>query len=687
MSNRLRTAASPYLLQHAENPVDWYPWGEEALARARGEDKPIFLSIGYAACHWCHVMAHESFEEPQTAAHMNANFVCIKVDREERPDLDGIYMDAVVGLTGSGGWPLSVFLTPAGEPFYGGTYWPPVPRHGLPAFRDVLQKVAEAWRDRREAVLRAGREYVHALRSQLADAQAAPREGDIPARAAERLFRAYDWQYGGWGAAPKFPQPLAIEFLLTRAQAHHDRLGRDQAVHALTSMADGGIHDQVGGGFHRYAVDGQWSVPHFEKMLYDNALLARAYLHAWQLSGQPRFRLVLDSTLGFLLREMRHSAGGYFASLDADSDGAEGSFYIWEAGEARQALSGLEGAEFALAALSVTPGGNFEGQCVLRRAVDLESIAAAQGIPAAGIEGVLAAAGNRLLEARARRTPPACDDKIVAEWNGLTLLALAEAGRATGNDVYRNASRDLAGFLASTLIDGDRIVRTWRDGHAGPAGVLADFAALAFGFLAQYQGDFDLRWFDVAERLGDSILRRFGDTSGGLYDTASDHEPLIVRPRSPQDNPTPSGGSMACMLFLQLEGLTGEARWRKAADHLLNQTAVLAAEHPTGFAHWLSATELASQPLRQLAIAGSAGDPALMLLARVAWERFEPHMVLAAGAGDRPALLQGRSLIHGAPAAYLCADFTCRVPATDPVLLSRQLAAGSGGESAPRVEA
>jgi len=687
VSNRLRTAASPYLLQHAENPVDWYPWGEEALARARGEDKPIFLSIGYAACHWCHVMAHESFEEPQTAAHMNADFVCIKVDREERPDLDAIYMDAVVGLTGSGGWPLSVFLTPAGEPFYGGTYWPPVPRHGLPAFRDVLQRVAEAWRDRREAVLRAGREYAHALRSQLADAEAAPREGDIPARAAERLFRAYDWQYGGWGAAPKFPQPLAIEFLLTRAQAHHDRLGRDQAIHALTSMADGGIHDQVGGGFHRYAVDGQWSVPHFEKMLYDNALLARAYLHAWQLTGQPRFRMVLDSTFGFLLREMRHSAGGFFASLDADSDGDEGAFYIWEAGEARQALSGFEGAEFALAALSVTPGGNFEGQCVLRRAADLERITAAHGIPTAGIEGVLAAAGNRLLEARTRRTPPACDDKIVAEWNGLTLLALAEAGRATGNDLYRNASRDLAGFLASTLIDGDHIVRTWRDGHAGPAGVLADFAALAFGFLAQYQSDFDLRWFDVAERLGDSILRRFGDGSGWLYDTASDNEALIVRPRSLQDNPTPSGGSMACMLFLQLEGLTGEARWRKAADHLLGQTAVLAAEHPTGFAHWLSAADLVSQPLRQLALAGSAGDPALMRLARAAWERFEPHLVLAAGVGDRPALLQGRSLIHGAPAAYLCSDFSCRVPAADPALLSRQLAEGAGGESAPRVEA
>jgi uncharacterized protein YyaL (SSP411 family) len=422
-------------------------------------------------------------------------------------------------------------------------------------------------------------------------------------------------------------------------------------------------------------------------MLYDNALLARAYLHAWQLTGQPRFRHVLDSTLGFLLREMHHPAGGFFASLDADSDGAEGAFYVWETGDAGLALAGLDGAEFALAALSVTPGGNFEGRSVLRRAADLERIAAAHGIPTAGIEAVLAAAGNRLLEARARRTPPACDDKIVAEWNGLTLLALAEAGRATGNDLYRQRSRDLASFLASTLIDGDRIVRTWRDGHPGPVGVLADFAALALGFLAQYQGDFDLRWYDEAERLGDSILRRFGDTRGWLYDTASDHEALIVRPRSLQDNPTPSGGSMACMLFLQLEGLTGEARWRKAADPLLNQTAVLAAEHPTGFTHWLSATELASQPLRQLALAGSAGDPALMLLARVAWERFDPRLVLAAGVGDRPALLQGRSLIHGAPAAYLCADFSCRVPATDPAMLSHLLAEDAGGESAPRVEA
>ena len=687
MSNRLRTAASPYLVQHAENPVDWYPWGEEALARARAEDKPIFLSLGYAACHWCHVMAHESFEDAQTAAQMNADFVCIKVDREERPDLDAIYMDAVVGLTGSGGWPLSVFLTPNGEPFFGGTYWPPVPRHGLPAFHDVLQRVAEAWRDRREAVLQAGGEYAHALRSQPADADAAPREDDLAARAAERLFRAYDWQHGGWGGAPKFPQPLAIDFLLARAQAHHDRLGRDQAIHALTSMADGGIHDQVGGGFHRYAVDEHWTVPHFEKMLYDNALLARAYLHAWQLTGQPRFRLVLDSTLGFLLREMRHPAGGFFASLDADSDGAEGTFYIWEAGDARQALADFEAAEFALAALSLTPDGNFDGRTVLHRTADLDSLAGAHGIPTAEIEGVLAAAGAGLLEARARRTRPSCDDKIVAEWNGLTLMAMAEAGRATGNHLYRQASRELAEFLASTLIDGDRIIRTWRDGHSGPAGVLADFAALALGFLAQYQSDFDVRWYDEAERLGDSIVRRFGDASGGLYDTASDHEALIVRPRSLQDNPTPSGSSLACMLFLKLDGLTGEARWREAAEALLAQTSVLAAEHPTGFAHWLSAADLAAQPLRQLALVGPAGDPRLELLAQAAWERFEPHMVLAAGLGDRPALLRGRSMIDGAPAAYLCADFSCRMPATDPARLVGQMTEGTKGASAPRLEA
>jgi hypothetical protein len=452
-------------------------------------------------------------------------------------------------------------------------------------------------------------------------------------------------------------------------------------------MADGGIHDQVGGGFHRYAVDEHWTVPHFEKMLYDNALLARAYLHAWQLTGQPRFRLVLDSTLGFLLREMRHPAGGFFASLDADSDGAEGAFYIWEAGDARQALADFEAAEFALAALSLTPDGNFEGRTVLHRTADLDSLAGAHGIPTAEIEGVLAAAGGRLLEARARRTRPSCDDKIVAEWNGLTLMAMAEAGRATGNHLYRQASRELAGFLASTLIDGDRIIRTWRDGHSGPAGVLADFAALALGFLAQYESDFDVRWYDEAERLGDSILRRFGDARGGLYDTASDHEALIVRPRSVQDNPTPSGSSLACMLFLQLDGLTGEARWREAADHLLAQTSVLAAEHPTGFAHWLSAGELARQPLRQLALVGPAGDPRLELLAQAAWERFEPHMVLAAGLGDRPALLRGRSMIHGVPAAYLCADFSCRIPATDPAMLVRQLTEGTTGPSAPRAGA
>jgi uncharacterized protein len=680
VSNRLQSATSPYLLQHAHNPVDWYPWGGEALARARGEDKPIFLSIGYAACHWCHVMAHESFEDLQIAAQMNAHFVNIKVDREERPDLDSIYMQAVVGLTGAGGWPLSVFLTPEGQPFFGGTYWPPQPRHGLPAFGDVLQRVAEAWRVRREAVLGAGADLTQTLRAPPPVAEPpGARDPRLPAAAAERLFHTYDWQHGGWGGAPKFPQPLAIEFLLRRAQVQQDRLARDLARHALTCLADGGIHDQIGGGFHRYSVDGLWTVPHFEKMLYDNALLARAYLHAWQLTAEPRFRKVLDSTLGFLLRELRHQDGGLFASLDADSEGSEGTFYVWSQDEARQALAGLEARDFALAAFGLTPGGNFEGRTVLRRSADLAAVAHAHGVPTGEAEAILQSAAETLLERRSQRVRPACDDKIVAEWNGLGLIAFAEAARATGNPEYHQAARGLATFLAECLVDGDHVHRTWRDGKTGPSGLLADHAALALGFLAQYQTDFDLRWFDLAERLVDSILRRFGGPGEALFDTPSDHEALILRPRALEDNPTPCGNSLASAALLQLSALTGEPRYRDRAESLLRQIPSAAAQFPTGFAAWISATEYALQPTRQLALLGRLDDPSLHRLAAVAWRRFEPQLVIAAGEGDRPALLQGRTMVDGAAAAYLCADFTCQLPTADPQELTRQIERGAIG--------
>ncbi len=681
MSNRLQATASPYLLQHANNPVDWYPWGDEALARARAEEKPIFLSIGYAACHWCHVMAHESFEDKRIADQMNSNFINIKVDREERPDLDSIYMQAVVGLTGAGGWPLSVFLTPEGQPFYGGTYWPPQPRHGLPAFGEVLQRVADAWRDRRDAVLTAGADLTQALHNRPpAAGPAGARDSQLPAAAAERLFRAYDWQAGGWGGAPKFPQPLAIEFLLRRDRIHRDRLAREMASHALTAMADGGIHDQIGGGFHRYAVDGHWTVPHFEKMLYDNALLARAYLHAWQLTGEARFRRVLDTTLGFMLGELRHKAGGLFASLDADSDGSEGTFYVWSLDDARRALAAHPARDFALAALSLTSEANFDGRSVLRRPAELSALASAHGVPLDAVESMLQAAGDILLEQRTHRARPACDDKIVAEWNGLALVALAEAARATGEGTTLEAARALAAFLAECLVAGNQVHRTWRDGHSGPPGLLADHAALALGFLAQYQTDFDMRWFDLAERLMDSVVHRFAGPQGELFDTATDHPALIVRPRSLEDSPTPCGSSLACTAALQLASFSGETRDRERADRLLRSLPSAAAQYPTGFASWLSAADFALQPTRQLALVGRPDDPALRRLAEVAGRSYEPQLVTAAGEGDRPALLRGRTLVDDKPTAYLCADFTCRRPTSDPEELARLLDQSAGGE-------
>jgi hypothetical protein len=678
MGHRLLNSTSPYLLQHAGNPVDWYEWGDEALARARRQARPIFLSIGYAACHWCHVMAHESFEDPATAAQLNADFVCIKVDREERPDLDSIYMQAVVGLTGSGGWPLSVFLTPDGEPFYGGTYWPPTPRHGLPAFRDILQRVADAWRERRPAVEQAGRAYAQALRDQ-SDPPAGSLELEpLLSQAVERLFRGYDWGRGGWGGAPKFPQPLAVEFLLTRSRLRGDRLARDQAAHALRCMADGGLQDQIGGGFHRYAVDDTWTVPHFEKMLYDNALLARAYLHAWQLTAEPRFRQVAERSLEFMLRELGHAEGGLCASLDADSEGAEGVFYLWSYPEAQSALAGLAQAEFALEALSITPDGNFEGRCVLRRPPGLMEIAAAHGVPAGEAEAIIDRAAALLFDARRRRPPPARDDKIIAEWNGLGLMALAEAGGATRSPRLRQAAARLADFLAAEMMRGDQVLRTWRDGHAGPPGMLADYAALALGFLAHYQAAFDVGFFHRAERLSGLILSRFGAAQDGLFDTADDHETLITRPRSLQDNPVPSGNALACRLFLVLEALSGEAGWRRAAEQILARVAPVAGQLPTAFAYALTSAEIAGQPPRQLAIAGDPSDPAVEALAQVAWDRFEPGLALAAGTGGQPAILQGRALIGGAPAAYLCSSFSCRLPTTDAAELARLLSAGPG---------
>jgi len=678
MNNRLAGSTSPYLLQHARNPVDWHPWSAEALARARSEDRPIFLSIGYAACHWCHVMAHESFEDPQIAAFLNEHFVSIKVDREERPDLDSIYMDAVVALTGQGGWPMSVFLTPDGMPFYGGTYFPPTARHGLPAFLQVLQAIARAWKDDRARLLQTGAE----LGRHVAQALAVPSEaGDLQTSAlrlaAERLFATYDWTDGGWGPAPKFPQPMAIEFLLRRHYRDGDRLALDMAVHALRNMARGGIFDQIGGGFHRYATDRRWRIPHFEKMLYDNALLATVYLHAWQITGDFEFRRTLEATLDFVLRELALPQGGFASSLDADSGEGEGDYYVWTPRQIQAVLTEEARARLACRAFGVTEPGNFEGRSVLWRALPTEQLAQETGVSVEQIETILAEARLALARARASRPGPARDDKVIAEWNGLLLTSLAESGGALGRADYLNAARRLAEFALQDLRQAGRLARAWRDGRLGPRAFLADHAALGLGFLTLYQVDFDPRWYGAARDLAEEVLTGFRDPRGGFFDTPDDHEALIARPKSVQDNAIPSGNALAVQLLLQLEALTGESRYREPAEQSLRGLQSLAAEHPLAFGAWLNASGFALGPQLQLAIVGRPEHMAFVALAEVAHGGFQPHMVLAGGDPDdpaQPALVHGRSLLDGRPAAYLCQSFTCRLPTASPVELQGQIA-------------
>jgi uncharacterized protein YyaL (SSP411 family) len=677
MSNRLAAETSPYLLQHAENPVDWWPWGAEALARARELERPIFLSIGYASCHWCHVMAHESFEDPSVAAQLNADFIPIKVDREERPDLDSIYMESVTALTGQGGWPLSVFLTPEGKPFYGGTYFPPAPGHGLPAFREVLASVSRAWRETRDRV----RATAEDLTARIAAAPALqPGEGSLkPAildQAAEALLRGYDWSNGGWGGAPKFPQAMSIEVLLRRHDRSGDRLALEMATHALRSMADGGIYDALGGGFHRYATDRLWRIPHFEKMLYDNALLARVYTFAWQVTHEPRLRAVAEGTLDFLLREMRHPEGGFYSALDADSEGEEGRYYLWSLDEVESALPPTARADLFITAYGLTPGGNLEGRNVLFRAVPTPALAERFSLDPAEVDAALADARGTLLGLRQARPRPGTDDKILTAWNGLTLSAFAVAARALARDDYLTAAQQLADFLLTrSMVDG-RLHRTWRAGRAHPAGFLDDHAALGLGLLDLYQSDFNPRWFSAAVHLAETILRDFSDPSGGFFDSQQGEEALIARPKTVQDHATPSGNALALQLFQALWALTNDDRYPSAAGGPLASIQDTAARYPTAFAAWLCALDTGLGPQAQLALAGEPGGPEVTGFLEVVRKSYRPRLVVAAGEGssaDEPPLLSEREKLNGKPTAYLCRHFVCKLPATTPLDLERQL--------------
>jgi uncharacterized protein YyaL (SSP411 family) len=674
VSNRLASETSPYLLQHAENPVDWFPWGDEAFERARAEDKPIFLSVGYSACHWCHVMEHESFEDQATAALMNGHFVAVKVDREERPDVDAIYMDAVQALTGAGGWPMSVFLTPDGEPFYGGTYFPDEPRYGMPSFKQLLGHISELWDTRRDEVLAAGVNLSEELRRR-ATAESGPASEPLGAStlsgALKALSRSFDREYGGWGDAPKFPQPAVVEFLLRRAHVHDEDRPLQMAITTLDAMMRGGIYDQLGGGFHRYAVDQSWQVPHFEKMLYDNALLARLYLHGWQVTGNKAYLGVAEQTLDYVAREMLDASGGFYSAQDADSEGEEGRFFVWTPGEIKAALEApgddaQPDGELFMLAYGVTDTGNFEGKNILHVDRTTLDIAQERWLDIGEMEEQLRRVRVLLFAERERRVKPGLDDKVLAGWNGMMLGAFAEAARVLRRDDYREIAERNAEFLLTQMRDDKgRMRHTWKDGSARLNGYLEDYANVADGLLELYRCTFDPRWFTGARSLADEIIEHFGDETGGFFDTSDDHEELIVRPKSVQDGAVPSGSSVAARVLARLGHYTADRRYSDAAQAAVEPVRAWMEQAPLGFANWLSVLDFILAPPQELALVGR--DPGALL--EVVNAGYRPNLVVAASHSPHDTaipLLDDRVPVGDVATAYVCREFACQAPVTEP---------------------
>ncbi|HMH54554.1 MAG TPA: thioredoxin domain-containing protein [Candidatus Acidoferrum sp.] len=673
MTNRLARETSPYLLQHAHNPVDWYAWGDEAFARARAEDKPILLSVGYSACHWCHVMERESFENDAIAEVMNRHFVNVKVDREERPDVDQIYMQAVQSMTGHGGWPMTVFLTPEGAPFYGGTYFPPADRHGLPGFPRLLHSIAEAWRTRRDEVVTSSTQIAAELNRGEKLRQAATLLTD------EVLFAAYqglsaqaDERHGGGEGAPKFPQPMNWEFMLRFWKRSGNPRARQLVETTLTRMARGGIYDQLGGGFHRYSVDAEWLVPHFEKMLYDNGQLASLYLHAWLAFGNAEYRRICEETLDYILREMTDPAGGFYSAQDADSEGHEGKFFVWTADEIIDVL-GRDQAAPALAYWCVDRGSNFEGKNILW----------VPGEPApeghAAVPERVADARRKLYEVRERRVHPARDDKVLASWNGLACRALAEAGRALDRADYVAAAVKNAEFVLREMRADGRLLRTWKDGQAKLKAYLEDYAMVAAALVDVYEATFERRWLDEARGLADDMLRLFWDDEvSGFYDTGTDHERLIVRPRNIFDNAVPCGSSVAIETLLRLEVLTGESEYKSKALAALRPMGDLMSRYASGFGRFLCAHDFNIGPVVEVALVGPSRETLRPLAAEV-FGRFLPNRVVAGAVGDDATqraglpLLEGRAPVDGKATAFVCRNYACELPVTDPAALAEQL--------------
>ena len=683
-ANRLASETSPYLLQHAHNPVDWFPWGPEAFELARREDRPVLLSVGYSACHWCHVMERESFENDDIAALMNRLFVSIKVDREERPDVDQIYMQAVQSMTGRGGWPMTVFLTPDGVPFYGGTYFPPVDRHGMPAFPRLLQSIADAYHGRRGEVLEAGRQLVETMQqSERLTRSASALTKEVLVGAYLGLSGEFDERDGGLGQAPKFPQPMAWEAILRVWKRTGGPRALEMLRQTLTRMARGGIYDQLGGGFHRYSVDGQWLVPHFEKMLYDNAQLASLYLHGWLATGEPEYRRVTEETLDYVLREMTHPAGGFYSAQDADSEGVEGKFFVWSPEEIRAVLGDATLARAALAYWGVDDGPNFEGHSILFVPREPAEVAQTLGVSPDELAARIAGARQTLYAHREKRIHPGLDDKVLASWNGLMLSALAEAASALGRPDYLAAAVRNAELLTSAMVRDGRLLRSWKGGQARITGYLEDHAMVGAGLLALYEATFDRRWLDESRRLAEETLRLFWNTEREtFFDTGHDQESLVVRPRNIFDNAVPSGTSVTIEWLLRLAIVTGLERYETIALQALRPMADIMQKYPSGFGRYLSALDFHLGPVAEVALVWPpGGERGAALLAETLFRRYQPNRVVVGAAAGSPGaaglpLLTDRGAVDGKPTAYVCRRYVCQLPVTEPDALARQLDAG-----------
>ena len=678
MPNRLSQSASPYLRQHADNPVDWYEWGPQALAQARTTGKPILLSVGYAACHWCHVMAHESFEDEDTAAVMNELFVNIKVDREERPDLDTIYMQAVQALTGHGGWPMTVFLTPDAVPFHAGTYFPPDDRHGLPSFKRVLRAVANAWQEKQDSVEEAGRALTeHLRRSALPSTETYPVDRNTLELAWRALARSFDVRKAGFGSAPKFPPSMALDFLLRYGVREANADALEMVVKTYAAMRRGGIYDQVGGGLHRYSVDADWLVPHFETMLYDNALFARLGVRLWQATHDADVRESTEQTLDWVMREMRDPGGGFQSSLDADSEGHEGLFYVWSRDEFVE-VTGTD-AVVAEAHWGVTAEGNFEGKNILFVRDGVDATAARTGKSRQDVLSALARARERLYQARSKRTWPGKDGKVIASWNGFMIRAFAEAARAFNRPDYHEAAEGAGRFVAGTLVRDDRVYRSALDGRISGPGMLEDFASVALALLDLYALTFDPAWLARSRAITERTIELFRDAGTDTwYDTAVDHEPLLVRPREVTDNATPSGTSLTADLLLSWSELDDRPEWRTMAQSIVARVSHAIAQYPQALGHMAGVAEAMVNGAAQVAIVGDPADAGHRELVGRLAVSFVPALVLAGGhasAEGQPELLHNRTAIGGRATAYVCRGFACDLPTTDPGEFEKQVRA------------